>query len=137
MATISDIKITSHADEAIKAKDEAVARALETIGLVAERYAKEYAPVDTGRLRNSISHEAVPEEETVYIGTNVEYAPYLEFGTGKFAESGGRPTPWSYQDSKGEWHTTNGMKPQPYLRPAIDDHLSEYKQIVQNELQNG
>lgn len=129
------IEVTSHRIEVIEAKNEAIARALETIGLVAERYAKEKAPVDTGRLRNSISHQV--DDETVYVGTNVEYAPYLEFGTGKFAESGGRPTPWSYQDSKGEWHTTNGMKPQPYLRPAIDDHMSEYKQIVQNELQNG
>ena len=129
------VEVTSHRIEVVEAKNEAIARALETIGLVAERYAKEMAPVDTGRLRNSISHEV--DEDTVYVGTNVEYAPYLEFGTGKFAESGGRPTPWSYQDSKGEWHTTNGMKPQPYLRPAIDDHLSEYKQIVQNELQNG
>lgn len=129
------VEVTSHRIEVIEAKDESIARALETIGLVAERYAKEKAPVDTGRLRNSISHQV--DDETVYVGTNVEYAPYLEFGTGKFAESGGRPTPWSYQDSKGEWHTTNGMKPQPYLRPAIDDHMSEYKQIVQNELQNG
>ena len=129
------VEVTSHRIEVIEAKNEAVARALETIGLVAERYAKEKAPVDTGRLRNSISHQV--DDETVYVGTNVEYAPYLEFGTGKFAESGGRPTPWSYQDSKGEWHTTNGMKPQPYLKPAIDDHMSEYKQIVQNELQNG
>jgi HK97 gp10 family phage protein len=128
------VEVTSHRIEVIEAKNEAIARALETIGLVAERYAKEKAPVDTGRLRNSISHQV--DDETVYVGTNVEYAPYLEFGTGKFAESGGRPTPWSYQDSKGEWHTTNGMKPQPYLRPAIDDHMSEYKQIVQNELQN-
>ena len=129
------VEVTSHRIEVIEAKNEAIARALETIGLVAERYAKEKAPVDTGRLRNSISHQV--DDETVYVGTNVEYAPYLEFGTGKFAESGGRPTPWSYQDSKGDWHTTNGMKPQPYLRPAIDDHMSEYKQIVQNELQNG
>jgi len=129
------VEVTSHRIEVIEAKNEAVARALETIGLVAERYAKGKAPVDTGRLRNSISHQV--DDETVYVGTNVEYAPYLEFGTGKFAESGGRPTPWSYQDSKGEWHTTNGMKPQPYLKLAIDDHMSEYKQIVQNELQNG
>ena len=129
------VEVTSHRIEVIEAKNEAIARALETIGLVAERYAKEKAPVDTGRLRNSISHQV--DDETVYVGTNVEYAPYLEFGTGKFAEGGGRPTPWSYQDSKGDWHTTNGMKPQPYLRPAIDDHMSEYKQIVQNELQNG
>lgn len=108
---ITDIKITSHADEAIKAKDEAVARALEKMGLVAERYAKEYAPVDTGRLRNSITHEAAPDEGAVYIGTNVEYAPYQEFGT-------------RYQSGT------------PFLRPAVENHLGEYKAIVESELKS-
>lgn len=129
------VEVTSHRDEAIEGKNKAVEKALEKIGLVAERYAKEKCVVDTGRLRNSISHQT--DEDTVYIGTNVEYAPYVEFGTGVYAEGGGRATPWSYQDSSGEWHTTSGMRPQPYLRPAIDNHLAEYKQIVQNELQNG
>ena len=111
MANIKTVTIESHKDEVIQAKDEAIARALETIGLVAERYAKEYAPVDTGRLRNSISHEAVPEEETVYIGTNVEYAPYQELGT-------------RFQPGT------------PFLRPAIDNHLDEYKQIVEEGLKS-
>lgn len=128
------IEVTSHRIEVIQAKDEAVAKALETIGRVAERYAKELCPTDTSRLKNSISHET--DDDTVYVGTNVEYAPYVEFGTGKFAEGGGgRPTPWSYQDDKGNWHTTNGMKPQPYLKPAIENHLDEYKQYLKDELQ--
>jgi len=128
------IEVISHRIEVIQAKDEAVAKALETIGRVAERYAKELCPTDTSRLKNSISHQV--DDETVYVGTNVEYAPYVEFGTGKFAEGGGgRPTPWSYQDDKGNWHTTNGMKPQPYLKPAIENHLDEYKQYLKDELQ--
>lgn len=108
---ITEVSITSHKQEAIDLKNEAVARALETIGLVAERYTKEYAPVDTGRLRNSISHETNSDESAVYIGTNVEYAPYQEFGTYKMAGT-------------------------PFLRPAIEKHLGEYKQIVQNELKS-
>jgi len=128
------IEVISHKIEVIQAKDEAVAKALETIGRVVERYAKELCPTDTSRLKNSISHQV--DDETVYVGTNVEYAPYVEFGTGKFAEGGGgRPTPWSYQDDKGNWHTTNGMKPQPYLKPAIENHLDEYKQYLKDELQ--
>ena len=128
------IEVISHKIEVIQVKDEAVVKALETIGLVAERYAKELCPTDTSRLKNSISHQV--DDETVYVGTNVEYAPYVEFGTGKFAEGGGgRPTPWSYQDDKGNWHTTNGMKPQPYLKPAIENHLDEYKQYLKDELQ--
>lgn len=59
----------------------------------------------------------------------------VELGTGKYAEGGGgRPTPWRYQDSKGNWHTTSGMKPRPYLRPAIEDHKRDYKEVVEEEL---
>ena len=125
-------EVTSRRVEVIQAKDEAVAKALETIGQVAERYAKELCPVDTGNLRSSISHEV--DDTTVYVGTNTKYAPYVEFGTGIYAEGGGRPTPWRYQDDKGEWHTTSGMSPQPYLRPSIDDHIKEYEQFLKNEL---
>lgn len=128
------VEITSHKDECIKAKDQQISKALEKIGLIAERYAKEKCVVDTGRLRNSISHQV--DDKTVYIGTNVEYAPYIEFGTGIHAENGGRPTPWSYQDDKGEWHTTDGNRPHPYLRPAINNHMSEYKDIVKKELES-
>lgn len=106
-----EVKVTSHRQEAIDLKNEAVARALEKMGLVAERYAKEYAPVDTGRLRNSITHEASPDEGAVYIGTNVEYAPYQEFGT-------------RYQSGT------------PFLRPAVENHLDEYKAIVESELKS-
>lgn len=133
---MAQIEVTSHRIEVQEAKNEAIKRALEDIGLTAERYAKELAPVDTGRLRNSISHQ-VEGNDTVAIGTNVEYAPYLEFGTGKFAENGGRATPWRYQDDKGNWHTTSGQKPQPFLRPAIDNHLDEYKKIAKEHLQEG
>lgn len=81
--------------------------ALEKVGLMAERNAKIACPVDTGRLRNSISH--THDKNTSYVGTNVEYAPYVEMGT------------------------TN-TKAQPYLKPAIADHIQEYKGIVEQEL---
>lgn len=54
-------------------------QALEGIGAAAERHAKALTPVDTGRLRTSMSHAAVGD--SAYIGTNVEYGPYVEFGT--------------------------------------------------------
>ena len=50
------VKVTDNSAVFKNAKDQAVARALEAIGLTAERYAKADCPVDTGRLRNSISH---------------------------------------------------------------------------------
>jgi hypothetical protein len=69
--------------------------------LLVENSAKEKVPVDTGALRRSITSE-VKEKEGV-VGTNLLYAPYVEFGTGLFATNGdGRKTPWSYQTADGE-----------------------------------
>ena len=135
------ITLTDNSEEVMNALKNAISRGLASIGDTGSRHAKDIITaegrVDTGRMRNSISFEPKEPKTFVAIGTNVEYAPYIEFGTGKFAESGGRPTPWRYQDDKGNWHTTNGMRPQPYLRPAIDDHMAEYEQIVKDTLQNG
>lgn len=89
--------------------DQALARALEEVGLVAEGYAKKACPVDTGRLRNSITHQVRPSEKSVYIGTNVEYAPYVELSTSR-------------------------TKGQPFLRPAAADHEGTYKKIFESEL---
>ena len=58
----------------------------------------------------------------------------IELGTGKYAEGGGgRQTPWRYHDKKG-WHITSGMPPRPYLRPAIEKHKDEYKEILEAEM---
>ena len=111
-------------------------RALERCGLEAEGYAKDLAPVDTGRLRNSISHQVDDSENAVYIGTNVSYAPYVELATGIYAE-GGRPTPWVYQDAQGNWHWTRGNPAQPFLKPAVADHPQTYRNIIEDELKNG
>ena len=59
----------------LTAMEKGIKNGLEAIGLTAETYAKKATPVDTGRLRNSISHET--DEEAVYIGTNVEYAAFV------------------------------------------------------------
>lgn len=132
-----NFKMTSHKDEVLDELDSKVEIALEEIGLEAEKYAKMKCPVDTGLLHNSITHAldgqepaiseyqdnpekqsgsysgAVPNESkgkrTVYIGTNVEYAQDVEFGTSK-------------------------QKPQPYLKPAVTDHLGKYKRILKETL---
>lgn len=111
-------------------------RALERCGMEAEGYAKDLVPVDTGRLRNSISHKVDDGEAAVYIGTNVSYAPYVELATGIYAE-GGRPTPWVYQDENGNWHWTRGNPAQPFLKPAVADHAQTYRNIIEDELKNG
>lgn len=90
----------------------AIDRALETIGLLAEGYAKRACPVDTGNLRNSITHAVESGEDAVYVGTNVEYAPYVEMGTRRTAA-------------------------QPFLRPAATEHGSTYRGILKRNLENG
>jgi HK97 gp10 family phage protein len=96
--------------EILRAFEQATERGLEKIGLVAEGYAKKLAPVDTGRLRNSISHEV--DGQDVYIGSNVEYAPYVELGTAR-------------------------QKAQPFLKPAATEHSQTYKGILESEYKNG
>ena len=118
---------------------DAVLRALERCGEQAEGYAKDLAPVDTGDLQNSITHQVDEAENTVYIGVPDgpdAYGGYVELGTGKYAE-GGRPTPWVYQDDNGNWHWTAGNPAQPFLAPAVKDHQTTYRNIIEDELQNG
>lgn len=94
-----------------------------------ERSAKQKAPKDTGELRRSISSKV--EDGVGIIFTPLEYAPYVEYGTGLFAENGGRSdVPWSYQDDSGEWHTTSGQKPQPFMRPALDENREQILRII-------
>ena len=99
-------------------------KALEQACLIVENSAKQNCPVNDGQLRQSISHKT--NKTTGEIGTSVEYAPYVEVGTGIYStEGGGRQTPWVYRDAKGEWHTTKGMKAQPFLKPALDMNRSK------------
>lgn len=137
MATIS-IDLTDNSQEIREAMRQQAIKGLEVCGLLGEGYAKvnitEVKAVDTGNLRNSITHQVDEQELAVYIGTNVEYAPYIEFGTGEFAETGGRQTPWTYQDADGNWYMTTGMQPRPYLRPAINDNIDTYKQAIEDAL---
>ena len=132
----SEIRVVDNSAEVRQAFEDAIARALEKCGLVAEGYAKKLCPVDTGNLRNSISHKVDDGEPAVYIGTNVSYAPYVELATGIYAE-GGRPTPWVYQDENGNWHWTAGNPAQPFLAPAVKDHQTTYRNIIEDELKNG
>ena len=104
-----------------------------------ERSAKQKAPKGAGELRRSITSK-IEEDGKDIVGivyTPLEYAPYVEYGTGLFAEEGGRQdVPWHYQDDEGEWHTTSGMHPQPYLRPALDENREEIKRILKEGLTN-
>ena len=76
------IVVADNTEQVTSAMKSAVEAALEEIGLVAEGAAKRLCPVDTGRLRNSITH-ALMGDDSVAIGTNVEYAIYVHEGTSR------------------------------------------------------
>ena len=99
-----------------EAINRAIATALEEMGLAAERFAKgnltRNHSVDTGRLRNSVTHAIDMDEEAVYVGTNVEYGPYVELGTSR-------------------------SKAKPYLHPAAEEHGAYYRDIMKKHLENG
>lgn len=111
----------------------------ETMGkacALVERAAKEKAPKDTGELRRSISSRVEDEGKTGVVYTALEYAPYVEYGTGLFAENGnGRRTPWAYEDEKTkELIFTRGQHPHPYLRPALYENAEEVLRILKGGL---
>lgn len=135
---VMSVEITDNSKEVSAAIKAALLRGLEKCGLVAEGYAKKLCPVDTGNLRNSITHVVDEQEPAAIIGTESEYGAYVELGTGIYAEGGGgRPTPWVYQDAKGKWHMTHGQRAQPFLKPAAADHAAQYREILESELKNG
>lgn len=104
-----EVKVTDNSRIFVNASREAVGAALEAIGLTAERHAKEKCPVDTGRLRNSLTHSVDEGEQVVYIGTNVEYAKYVE--------------------TRDSAHHTTGQA--HFLRDAASQHGPEYKRIAE------
>lgn len=70
--------------------------------------------VDTGKTKSSYQYKVETKgvTGTAYIGSDFENAIYEEFGTGEYALSGGRKTPWTYRSSKdGKFYTTTGKKP--------------------------
>ena len=104
-----DIHITDNSEEVLRELERKKAVALEAVGITAEGFAKRLTPVDTGRLRNSISHTVVGTE-AAYIGTNVEYGPYIELGTVNY--------------------TGKHM-----LKRAASEHSDTYKAIIKRILQ--
>lgn len=133
------IRVEDHSDEVLKEMEEIKERILEAWGQQGVSYVKQVitatSRVDTGAMRNSISHQVAEGESAVYVGTNDEKAIYHEYGTGIHADNGrGRKTPWHYQDRHGEWHTTRGMKPIHMIKNGIGDHVKQFKQIAENEL---
>ena len=111
MAKIVTTQVLDHSAEVLKAMRSQVILGLQAIGQEAEGYAKDEVPVDTGRLKNSITNKVVEKEPAVYIGTNVEYAPYVEYG--------------DYEHLTGKKH---------FLRDSVANHMDHYRAIMEAAL---
>lgn len=124
--------------------------------MLVERSAKQKAPKENGDLRRSITSQVIGLTGEVY--TPLDYAPYVEYGTGIHAEDGkGRQNvPWVYVEgsskkstssktytveeaeatveflrSKGlDAHMTYGRHPTPYMRPALYENEEQIKEIL-------
>ena len=94
-------------------------------------------PVNTGELRNSIRVQLI-SPGVVVVGTNKEYAIFVEFGTGTKGDPGVPHTAkllWRWQDEQGNWHTSHGQKAQSFLRAAVgEDTEKEVYRLVAEEL---
>lgn len=107
-----NFSMTDNSEQVLDALRRQLVLGLEAVGQEAEGYAKDDVPVDTGRLRNSIAHKVDSSEQAVYIGTNVEYAPYVEFND-------------KAQHPSGKAH---------FLRDAATTHGDRYKSIIEAAL---
>ena len=115
----ADVTLTDNSGLFLNALPSQIKTALTAVGMAAESNAKKEITkrvyntpqsksgyVRTGRLRNSISNAVAESENAVYIGSNVEYAAFVELGTSR-------------------------MIARPYISPAATQHSDEYKKIVE------
>ena len=122
------VKIDKMSDE--KRVQEVLGKAC---GLV-EADAKVFCPAGNGDLRKSIMYEV---EGTVgVVGTNLYYAPYVHQGTGIYAVNGDgrKDVPWSYQDKDGNWHSTKGQHPQPFLQDALNANKNNIRELFKEAI---
>ena len=125
------MKFVDHSEAVKRELERAAIRGLTKAAMLVESQAVLLVPVNTGGLRGSIGYKVNDSELVAYIGTNCEYAIYVEFGTGEFAEKGnGRKGGWVYKTPNGEVHFTYGMPPQPYLRPAFMKNQKAIRDIL-------
>lgn len=108
----------------------AVRRGREKLSGQIQAQAKQFVRVDTAQLKNSI--EVANNEEESIVGTNAEHAIYNEFGTGRLGDPEVPHTEkeyWTYMGADGKFHTTHGIEPQPFMRPA-----AEFGEIIAPEI---
>lgn len=125
------VKFTDNSAQTLRDLEILTRVALEAVGNQAVSHAKQTITaagrIDTGAMRGNISHRV--RGDKCYIGTDTSYAIYHELGTGIYI-GGGRKSPWAYEDAKGEWHWTRGVRPLHFIKNAAANHVAEYRAII-------
>ena len=113
-------------------KERQIVQGLTKAALEVERAARQKCPKDTTALRQSITHDVRPNgpKAVAIVGSELEYAPYVHEGTGIHSPLGRRDVPWNYRDEKGDWHTTDGIEPTPFLEDARKECKDRIAQIM-------
>ena len=128
---MSSVTVQSNLYLVNRLSKEAMVNAAISVGMLTSGYAVELCPVDTGNLRDSITHAYNDESDhkvELLVGTNVEYAPYVELG---HHQQPGRFVPKIKKRLKRSW-----VPGKPFLRPAFENHVSEIEQIILDALEN-
>lgn len=113
-----------------------VAKNMEKSCLLVEAEAKRNCPVDEGYLRAKITSNVKVTDKSIigYVGAPVDYAPYVEMGTGIYAINGnGRKTPWRWYGRTAKWkgwHYTKGQKPKQFLSKALNENREKIENIM-------
>ena len=101
--------------------------------------------VDFGDLREGLGYLVKREGEHIKLygysnarsPEGVSYAEFLEYGTGIYnPESRRNGEPWRYKDKHGVWHTTRGMKADPFIEPAVEKITKKMDAIVSDVVYN-
>lgn len=103
------IDVKDDSGTVLRAMKSQVRQGLEQCGLIAQGHATYLCPVDTGRLRASIDY--VTDDTSMTVGAATEYAAKVELGGVK-------------------------QRAQPYIKPAIADHVSEYERAIKEALES-
>ena len=128
-------KLKAAGKDADKAVNEGLRLGAMAIQAAAKLNIRSVGAYDTGQLFRSISHEEI--ENGYAVGTNVEYAPYIEYGTGTLGSdevAHSQRESWSYVGLDGNWHRAKAQPPRPYLRPAFDSNIETVKTLLRRKM---
>ena len=159
---MADVEFIDNSEEILRLLAGATVKAAEMVGMNLENAAKRLCspkgpmgnPMASGtELRNSITHrvEDTAEGPMLMVGSNMQIAPYIELGTGKEYDppdewiqyhgddkhsKAGLDEWWYFDELEKEFRIGKPIPAQPYLRPAVMDHVEDIKATIREELEN-